>query len=66
MKYYKLEITYIFTLNKDNNNNNHKKNITIFNPINLLKILLFYAAVLTLQEATLFKDGNITVHSFFR
>jgi hypothetical protein len=50
-------------LNKDNNVK-HKKNTNIYNPVNLFKMFLFYTAVLALQKAIPFKDGNIIVHSF--
>jgi hypothetical protein len=45
----------------DNNNNNKKGNIV---PINIIRLLICYSMIFALQEATIFKDGNITVHSF--
>jgi hypothetical protein len=50
----------------ENNNNNPKKkgNIISYNIISILRLLICYSMVFALQEATIFKDGNITVHSF--
>jgi hypothetical protein len=49
----------------DNNNNKKKKGyIAPFNITNILKLLIYYSTIFALQEATIFKDGNITVHSF--
>jgi hypothetical protein len=51
--------------NNDNNNNKKKKgNIIPVNIINILRLLICYSMILALQEATIFKNGNITVHSF--
>jgi hypothetical protein len=48
----------------DNNNKKKKENIVPYNIINIMKVLICYSIVFVLQEATTFKDGNITVHSF--
>jgi hypothetical protein len=48
----------------DNNNKKKKGNIIPYNIINILRLLICYSMVFALQEATIFKDGNITVHSF--
>jgi hypothetical protein len=54
------------TENKNKNNNSKKKeNIMISNFIILLKSIIIFNSMLALQEAILFKDGNLTVHSFF-
>jgi hypothetical protein len=53
--------------NENNNNNKNpkkKENTISCNVMNLLKLLICYSIVFALQEATIFKDGNITVHSF--
>jgi hypothetical protein len=48
----------------DNNNKKKKGNIVLCNIISVLRLLICYSMVFALQEATTFKDGNITVHSF--
>jgi hypothetical protein len=50
--------------NNDNNNKKKKGNIISYNIISILRLLICYSMVFALQEATIFKDGNITVHSF--
>jgi hypothetical protein len=52
--------------NGNNNNNSPKKkgNTISYNIISILRLLICYSMVFTLQEATIFKYGNITVHSF--
>jgi hypothetical protein len=51
-------------LSKDNNKKKKKGNIVLFNIVSILRLLICYSMVFALQEATIFKDGNITVHSF--
>jgi hypothetical protein len=49
---------------ENNNNSKKKKNIMKFNFINLLRSIVIFNSILTLQEAISFKDGNFTIHSF--
>jgi hypothetical protein len=51
---------------KQPNNNNTKKkgNIIPYNIISILRLLICYSLIFALQEATIFKDGNITVLFF--
>jgi hypothetical protein len=41
-----------------------KENIMRFTFINLLQSIIIFNSILSLQEAILFKDWNLTVHSF--
>jgi nicotinamide riboside transporter PnuC len=50
--------------NNDNNNEKKKGNIVSVNIISILRLLICYSIVFALQKATIFKDGNIIVHSF--
>jgi hypothetical protein len=50
--------------NKNNNSSKKKKNVIIVIFINILKTLIIFNSILTLQEAISFKDGNFTIHSF--
>jgi hypothetical protein len=42
-----------------------KGNIVPVNILIILRLLICYSIVFALQEVTIFKDGNIIVHSFF-